>query len=388
MLNFVSLLKGDGGGLVRALVTGILAGSYTLSAISAASATTIGPAVGKPHHTPVGAFQRAGSAVSIISQLHTVKRIAISQDTANGDQNPYGLAYVPESKGVLEKGDLLVCNFNDNFNIQGLGTTIEYIRPSEAHPVAHRFVQDGRITGCEALSILPNDQFLLDATYANLEWELGATGIGSGINLNPPNNWAFPWSTVYTGNRSVSGGIALGYVTQQDGTLWRINQSGTTYTYDMVASGFFVNHGVAPTTLAVSGLSWDTVHGILYFLEGDTNSLIAIDHPERIPANGIVRTATGFSGPYASSAHVLATGGYINAPISTAVLFNGDIVVENTGDNNLLEFTPAGQFLGRRLLDGGGPGALFGIVAVGASLDDLVIYYNDDNENSLRSFSK
>lgn len=46
---------------------------------------------------------------------------------ANGDENPYGVAFVPEGfpgGGQIKAGDVLVSNFNDSANIQGTGTTI------------------------------------------------------------------------------------------------------------------------------------------------------------------------------------------------------------------------------------------------------------------------
>ena len=51
---------------------------------------------------------------------------------ANGDLNPYGVAFVPEgfaSGGTLSTGDVLVSNFNNSANAQGLGTTIIQLTP-------------------------------------------------------------------------------------------------------------------------------------------------------------------------------------------------------------------------------------------------------------------
>jgi hypothetical protein len=42
----------------------------------------------------------------------------------NGDQNPYAIAVAPVSAGRIRKDDVLVDNFNDKNNLQGLGTTI------------------------------------------------------------------------------------------------------------------------------------------------------------------------------------------------------------------------------------------------------------------------
>jgi hypothetical protein len=55
----------------------------------------------------------------------------VSTVPGNGDQNPYGVAFAPVSVGtryVLQPGDLLISNFNNGANQQGLGHTIVLIR--------------------------------------------------------------------------------------------------------------------------------------------------------------------------------------------------------------------------------------------------------------------
>jgi len=46
-----------------------------------------------------------------------------------GDVNPYGVFVVPESRGKLNEGDILVSNFNNMANQQGTGTTIVQFPP-------------------------------------------------------------------------------------------------------------------------------------------------------------------------------------------------------------------------------------------------------------------
>lgn len=51
---------------------------------------------------------------------------------ANGDVNPYGVAFVPphfRAGGSATPGNILVSNFNDSANLQGIGTTIVDIPP-------------------------------------------------------------------------------------------------------------------------------------------------------------------------------------------------------------------------------------------------------------------
>ena len=54
---------------------------------------------------------------------------SVSTVPANGDVNPYGVAFVPKgfapaSATPMKEGDVLVSNFNNSGNLQGTGTTI------------------------------------------------------------------------------------------------------------------------------------------------------------------------------------------------------------------------------------------------------------------------
>ena len=64
--------------------------------------------------------------------LETFKRHSLVTSTvpANGDQNPYAVIVAPVSAGKVQKGDVLVDNFNDRNNLQGLGTTIVDFNPA------------------------------------------------------------------------------------------------------------------------------------------------------------------------------------------------------------------------------------------------------------------
>src|ERR1700685_2520343 len=59
---------------------------------------------------------------------------SVSTIPANGDVNPYGVAFVPNNfqagSGPLKHGDILVSNFNNSANLQGTGTTIIRISKS------------------------------------------------------------------------------------------------------------------------------------------------------------------------------------------------------------------------------------------------------------------
>ncbi len=52
----------------------------------------------------------------------------------NGDLNPYSVVVAPVAAGRIQRGDVLVGNFNDRNNLQGLGTTIIQYRPGAGRP--------------------------------------------------------------------------------------------------------------------------------------------------------------------------------------------------------------------------------------------------------------
>lgn len=64
--------------------------------------------------------------------LETIHRHITLDSTIpdNGDVNPYAVVVAPVSAGTIEKGDVLIDNFNAITNLQGTGTSIMDYRPS------------------------------------------------------------------------------------------------------------------------------------------------------------------------------------------------------------------------------------------------------------------
>lgn len=65
----------------------------------------------------------------LLESLHK-HRFLTSTVPDNGDLNPYAVVVAPVSAGAIEKGDVLVDNFNNISNLQGTGTTIVRYRPA------------------------------------------------------------------------------------------------------------------------------------------------------------------------------------------------------------------------------------------------------------------
>ena len=357
--------------LLRIALTGVAFGALGWSA---AAASVVTP----PSHVPLAARGAGG----VIGQLKHLATIGSTVDPTNGDENPYGLAIAPVTSGNISAGDLIVCNFNDSFNIQGLGTTIEILHPAPGSTPT-RLIQDERLTGCDALAVGTSDDFpwvaALDANDDPIVSDTGAL-----IDDLSGHGLAQPWGQIYSGTPGIRGAAAFYETNAFDGSIERINiTSKGRFTYDKIATGFATNHGVPGTILAPSGLTYDAKNDILYIVDSNVNRVVAFNHPGNVKANGIMNTASGFTGPDASSAKVLFAGGPLRAPISSALLFNGDIVVGNTSNNRLIEITPAGKLVGNVNLDKGAAGALFGIAASGTSIATTKIYFNDDNANAV-----
>ena len=70
---------------------------------------------------------------ALIPELAGVTPVNATTVPANGDVNPYGVAFVPKGfagGGTIAGGDVLVSNFNNSNNLQGTGTTIVWVTPA------------------------------------------------------------------------------------------------------------------------------------------------------------------------------------------------------------------------------------------------------------------
>ena len=81
---------------------------------------------------------------------------SVSTVPANGEVNPYGVAFVPDrfeaGAGPLKSGDILVSNFNNSKNLQGTGTTI--VRIGKSGPATTFFQGTAPLGLSTALGVL------------------------------------------------------------------------------------------------------------------------------------------------------------------------------------------------------------------------------------------
>ena len=326
---------------------------------------------------------------SVLKQLNTTMTIGSTVDP-NGDQNPYGLDIAPIDAGLLKAGDLVVCNFNDITNTQGLGTTIVALHPHPGSTPTH-VAQDSRLLGCDALALAPNDNSWLAAFNANDNPIFGPDGAFATALAGGP--WHHPFGETFAPARDDHGTQAFYESNAGDGSIVRINiNPGPTFTFDVIATGFAVNGGAPGSILGPSGLQYDDKHDRLYIVDGANNTLTSISHVSKIPAGGITVNGTTFGGTFKKEARLVFSGSPLNGPISSALLPDGHLVLGNTGDPNgsnlMVEIKSDGHLLAVKNVDTGAAAALFGMVASGHDAGDTKIYFNDDNDNTVKVLSR
>jgi hypothetical protein len=374
--------------------------------------------------TGSGGTKSASTSVTVTPNLLTalaptgaILNVGSTVDPTNGDQNPYGLVVAPATAGLITKGDLVVCNFNNASTtanpggVQGTGTTIVGLHPAAGSTPSkpYRIAQSTDLQGCNALTMLPDDSISAAAWTSNLNPLISASGtVGTPFSSDI---FAQPWGEAYvaataTQPAAIYVSNAPGRATNSAGTIDRISlDADAQMSFTQIVTG--ICSGGAPGAIfGPAGLTYDPASDTLYIVATSSASVIAIEGVSSIPKDGI--TVNGqcggtamptpvptFTGPSMASARVIAHGAPFNTPLSAALLKNGDLVVGNADiglttpsatTNLLIEVSPVlpGGFVGQPLqVDAGTPGALFGIAATIDAAGNQVIYFNDDNSSQV-----
>jgi hypothetical protein len=368
-----------------------------VTAITVAGAVVVSSALLMSAHHSAGAASSA--AASPQGQLSSLKDSTIGSVLApNGDQNPFGVAVVPVSAGVLTKGNLLVADFSNAGGVVGGGMTIMQVDPT-TH-VASVFFSDTSASGPVGIAINPVFGFVWIGSY-------GAAGDGTGANdllISPSGTLVATFNDTSTSNAASFLGIWGQGVSQANGAVsfywgnagnatsgtgggdvWRLdphpagpaNGQPINSTYTQIANGQAGTPAGANAATAAGpqGFAFDASNGVLYETNDSSNTLYAI--PGAATASSPVTASVVFSGAPLSSPE--------NVVVDPA---NGNLLVVNAGNNKLVEITPNGQVVAVRDLAPAEPaGALFGLAVSTDSAGNPVIYYVNDIENSLHQLS-
>jgi sugar lactone lactonase YvrE len=330
--------------------------------------------------------------------------IATTQPT-NLDENPYGIVTVPRSVGSLDRGDLLVSNFNNSKNIQGTGTTIVEIPPggsSQTPGTAKVFAKinsshlpgpcPGGVglttalgvtrTGFVVVGSLPTKNGQLDTAGAGCLLVLNSRGkVVETISGGPING---PWdmtlvdhgafATLYVTNVE-NGDVATSPTPVHEGTVVRIQLltipgiRPVPFDEDVIATGFPELASSSAVVLGPTGVAL-TTNGTLYVADTEANRIAAIPdaNHRRFPIRG--------------GGITVSSGRALNNPLGMTLAPNGDILTANGNDGLVVETTPRGQQVAH-VDTGFGGGSLFGLT-VPQSRDR--VYLVNDGNNTLAVF--
>jgi uncharacterized protein (TIGR03118 family) len=336
----------------------------------------------------------------ILPNLINFPEQMVSTVASNGDQNPYGVAFVPQDfqgGGLLTPGDILVSNFNDASNSQGTGnqqatgSTIVEIGPNGQQST---FFQGPTGLGLTtALGILPQGFVLVGSTPATTVNGVNTVSNGGLLILDSSGNEIMelsdsallqgPWDlTIHnvdaTHAQVFVSNVLSGTVTRIDLT---IPKDGTpeVESETQIASGYA--HRTDPNALVVgpTGLAYDGKTDTLYVASTGDNAIYAI------------KDASDTNRDQGKGQLVVQDPQHLHGPLGLILAPNGDLIAAN-GDaqnadpnqpNELVEYTRHGQFVGQFQIDSGAPGAAFGLAA--QQIGDQVRFAAvDDNTNTLK----
>ncbi|HLI13099.1 MAG TPA: hypothetical protein VKY65_16015 [Alphaproteobacteria bacterium] len=340
--------------------------------------------------------------------LETIRRHTTVTSTVpdNGDQNPYAIIVAPVSAGLIQKNDVLIDNFNDANNLQGLGTTIVDYNPATKRLTL--FAQLPRnLEGCPggvglstAMAMLKTGWVIVGSTPSN-DGTTRTKGPGCLIVLDPHGKvaavWAGPNINDPWGNMAVidDGATATLFVSNAgfgvgapDGeppvvsqaTVLRIGlaiaegKPPVVTSQTVIADGFGAQADKGVFLIGPTGLALSADHGTLYVSDAIGNRIVAIADP------ATRRTSAG-------TGREVTRGGMLRRPLALALTPAGHLLACNALNGQVVEIDPiSGKQLYARWIDTDkaqsppGSGDLFGI-AMTPEGDGF--YYVEDDVNTV-----
>ncbi|HWA79862.1 MAG TPA: hypothetical protein VG848_06085 [Acetobacteraceae bacterium] len=368
---------------------------YTL--ISFASAVSLSFAF-----LPYGA--RAQNTPGFLSSIHHHTTLT-STVPDNGDQNPYAIAVAPISAGKVRQGDVLVDNFNDKNNLQGLGTTIIDYDPSAkttklfAAIPRHLAQCPGGVGLTTAMTMLKSGWVIVGSLPSNdgttatkgqgclivLDSQGQVAGTITGPNLNGPwGNMAVAdngdTATLFVSNT----GFGVGPATDDSPVVNKASVVRLTLSIPegkppavtnqtVVADGFGEQADKGVFIIGPTGLALGR-DGVLYISDAVGNRIAAIP-------DALTRTTSAGTGKDVTK------NGLLQRPLALVMAPDGHLLTTNGLNGEVVEIDPAtGKQLYAQWIDVDkaqtppGSGDLFGI-AMTSSGDGF--YYVEDDVNTL-----
>jgi hypothetical protein len=333
---------------------------------------------------------------SILKKLTKDVVIGSTVDPTNGDMGPRALSRAAVNYG-LKKGQLLVCNFSDSSGTAGNGTTIEVLDPLPGSKPS-TFVQNTKIRGCDGDALSSGNSVYGAGWKSHVVAAFNQTGKYK-KTYGPPIEVPFSDADANCGLPYAPEGIYVGDSKTGSIVKFSIGLYGNPKEIPVI-TGFAVNQGSGWGVLGPSGMQYDARrHGsrcndTLYIVDGVTNTIVAVKNASNLLVKGEIVVLPGgktfkCKDKKATCATLVYSGSPLDAPVASAFLPNGNLIVANTkGGNKLVELTPAGQILATKVVDQKKASGIFGLLAVGKTDSDTVLFYTDKNDNKLHELEQ
>jgi hypothetical protein len=326
-------------------------------------------------------FWSALAAPAQADEKFLPKAINSSTIPANGDLNPYGVAFVPEGfrgGGSIAAGDVLVSNFNNGGtpptgNIQGAGTTIirQPARGPIAPPGSASTFFTSKLPGLStALGVLRRG-FVIVGNVPTTDGTFATIGQGALQVIDRHGNWLAtwtdpvfldgPWDLTIVDHDSEAqifvSNVLNGTVSRLDVAVgWN---AVTLRKKTTVASGYTHVPNMAAVVLGPTGLAFDGSTDTLFVASTAENAIYAVgDAAHRSHA--------------ANKGELVFADSHLIGPLALRFAPNGHLLTAN-GDatdnmdplhpSEIVEFTRWGEFVREYNVDAGQGGA-FGLDTV------------------------
>ena len=343
---------------------------------------------GDMHAAPVEKSSFHAGHITTINGLNTITQIGSTTNildpngnaiTANPD--PYKIAIAPANMGNLRAGDVLVSNIGNDTH----GTTIVKFKQQPGTGQQFNTMPGDGVLGPAGL-VFDNGKLLVGNSTGNDVLVLNANGTPfTAIHSTMFNG---PWGITVgrpKGSDDSSHNRLTSFFTANkfDGKILRVDvtSSGGAMQFNVVQIGQYAKNG---------DVSKIDLHWMPFLKVGSQvlrDVLLTID-----PAGNRVAAFANSSTLQAVGTPVTVFAGTpLNVPGGLALNpFNGDVLVVNLMDNNLVELNPTtGKVVGVKTVDPlvvdgqGNNSALFGVAAIRDAQGNLKVFYTDDNTNSL-----
>lgn len=311
--------------------------------------------------------------------------LVVSTVPQNGDQNPYGVAFVPFGfrGNNLQPGDILVSNFNNGGNLQGTGTTILRVQPNGKTSV---FANTGTVTGLTAALGVTRRGFIFVGSVPTTDGTFNTVSAGPLLVLD--NNGSVvdsitspldgPWGLALNESEE---GVQVFVSNVLNGTVTRLDFSFskqgsiTLNKSTQIASGYSHRTDMAAIVIGPAGLVFNQQTDTLYVAAEDDDKIFAIPNASEARDKG--------------EGTLVFSDSRLRGPLGLAIAPNGDLLAANndsinadpTQPSEIVEFTVGDKFVSEFSIDNNIDGP-FGI-AIGNFGHASQFAYLNDNKNTL-----